>query len=201
MEETRHGLRSAALKRRSALPLATCLSWSRSIQAKVLELPQYLAAPSVALYCAIRNEVETRAIMEDALRRQKKVFCPKIRGDDPALFVRVFSIADLVAGPRGAAEPAGDVPLSDADCQDLMVIVPGVLFDDRGNRLGRGGGWYDRALQRLNDKGIFVGLAYEFQVVTRVPAELWDQKVHYVITESRVIDCGVLPQRHPVRSH
>ncbi|HME62447.1 MAG TPA: 5-formyltetrahydrofolate cyclo-ligase, partial [Candidatus Binatia bacterium] len=120
---------------------------------------------------------------------------------DPPLFVRVFSIADLVAGPRGAAEPAGDVPLGDADCQDLMVIVPGVLFDDRGNRLGRGGGWYDRALQRLNDKGIFVGLAYEFQVVASVPAELWDQKVHYVITESRVIDCGVLPQRHPVRSH
>jgi len=195
MEETRHGLRSAALKRRSALPLATCLSWSRSIQAKVLELPQYLAAPSVALYCAIRNEVETRAIMEDALRRQKKVFCPKIRGDDPALFVRVFSIADLVAGPRGAAEPAGDVPLCDADCQDLMVIVPGVLFDGLGNRLGRGGGWYDRALQRLGNRGVFVGLAYDCQVTDRLPAQAWDQKVHYVITESRVIDCLALRSR------
>jgi len=44
-------------------------------------------------------------------------------------------------------------------------------------------------------------LAYEFQVVDSVPAELWDEKVHYVITESRVIDCGVSPQRHLVRSH
>jgi len=201
MEETRHGLRSAALKRRSALSPAACLSWSRSIQASVLELPQYLAAPSVAVYCAIRNEVDTRAIMEDALGRQKKVFCPKIRGDDQVLFVRVFSDADLVPGPLGAAEPAGHVRLSDADCEDLMIIVPGVVFDDRGNRLGRGGGWYDRALQRFNDEGIFVGLAYEFQVVDSVPAELWDEKVHYVITESRVIDCGVSPQRHLVRSH
>ncbi len=201
MEETRHGLRSAGLKRRSALSAATCLSWSRSIQTRVLELPQYLAARSVAVYCSIRNEVDTRAIIGAALAGQKKVFCPKIRGGDQALFVRVLSEADLVPGPVGAAEPAGDVRLSDADCEDLMVIVPGVVFDDRGNRLGRGGGWYDRALHRFGGKGIFVGLAYEFQVVDKVPAELWDEKVHYVITECRVIDCGVSSKRHLVRSH
>jgi 5-formyltetrahydrofolate cyclo-ligase len=194
LEETRNGLRNAMMKRRSALSPATCLSWSGSIQTKVLELPQYLAARSVAVYSAIRNEVATRAIMDDALGRGKKVFCPKLSGADP-LFVRVSSETDLLPGPSGAAEPAEDVRLADADCEGLMVIVPGVVFDHCGNRLGRGGGWYDRALQWFDDRGVFIGLAYEFQVVDRVPAELWDQKVHYVITESRVIDCGVLPRR------
>jgi 5-formyltetrahydrofolate cyclo-ligase len=58
--------------------------------------------------------------------------------------------------------------------------------------LGRGGGWYDRLLARLS--GIFIGLAYEFQLVKKLPAEKWDRKVHYIITENRVIDCGILTQ-------
>ena len=201
MEETRHQLRSALLKRRDKLPASTCHSWSRLIQAKVLEIPHYLAAQSVALYYAIRNEVGTEAIMADAFGRLKKVFCPKISGDEPAVFLRVFSQADLVPGPAGAAEPPGDVRLLEADCEGLIVLVPGVVFDDRGNRLGRGGGWYDRALKWFDDRGVYVGLAYEFQVVDKVPAELWDEKVHYVVTESRVIDCGVAPRRQIDRQH
>lgn len=194
MEETRNQLRSAILKRRSALPSSTCHSWSRSIQAKVLELPQYLAARSVALYRAIRNEVETGAIMNDALGRQKKVFCPNIHGDEPPVFLQVFSQSDLVPGPASAAEPSGHVRFSEADREGSMVIVPGVVFDELGNRLGRGGGWYDRALKWFDDCGVYVGLAYEIQVVDKVPAELWDEKVHYVVTESRVIDCGLAPR-------
>jgi 5-formyltetrahydrofolate cyclo-ligase len=196
--ETRNGLRSAILKRRSALSPATCLDWSRSIQATVLELPQYLAACSVAIYSAIRNEVATSRIMDDAFGRQKKVYCPKLSGADP-LFVRVSSEIDLVSRPSGPAEPAGDVRLSESDREDLLVIVPGVVFDDRGHRLGRGGGWYDRALRWFDDRGVYIGLAYEFQVVDRVPEESWDQKVHYVITESRVIDCGSSPRRRITR--
>jgi len=195
MEETRNGLRSAMLQRRSALSPSICLAWSRLIQTKTLELPQYLAARSVALYRAIQNEVETRAIMDHALRQKKKVFCPKLSGEEPAVFVQISSEEDFRPGPLGMAEPSGDTRLSQADCVGLIVIVPGVLFDCQGNRLGRGGGWYDRALQWFDDRGVFVGLGYEFQVIDRVPAQSWDEKVHYVITESRVIDCGITPQR------
>jgi 5-formyltetrahydrofolate cyclo-ligase len=196
MEETRNQLRSAILQRRSALPSSTCRLWSRSIQAKVLELPQYLAAQSVALYHAIRNEVDTEAIMNDAFGRPKKIFCPKTSGAGPAHFFRIFSQADLVPCKAGAAnQPSGDVRLSEADCEGLMVLVPGVVFDGGGNRLGRGGGWYDRALKSLDERGVYVGLAYEFQIVDKVPVPQWDEKVHYVVTESRVIDCGVAPRR------
>jgi 5-formyltetrahydrofolate cyclo-ligase len=193
-EETRNGLRSAILKRRRALSPATCLFWSRSIQAKVLELPQYLAAPSLVLYCAAGNEVETRAIMDHALGHGKKVFCPKLSAHHPVAFAQIFSEADLIPGPLGILEPVGDVHPVEDDPGDLMVIVPGLLFDIQGNRLGRGGGWYDRALHRFEGRGVFVGLAYEFQVVDKIPAQSWDKKVHYVATESRVIACGLTPQ-------
>ncbi len=198
MEETKDGLRSATLKRRSALSPATCFSWSRLIQTKTLELPQYLAARSIALYRATQNEVETGALMDHALRQRKKVFYPQFSGKEPAVFAQVFSEQDLIPGPLGVAEPSGDTRLSQADAETLMVIVPGVLFDCRGNRLGRGGGWYDRALRWLGGRGVYVGLAYEFQVVDRVPLQSWDEKVHYVITESRVIDCGFASQREIV---
>lgn len=195
MEETRNRLRSAMLQRRSALAPATCLAWGRLIQNKTLELPQYLAARSVALYRAIQNEVDTRAIMDHALRQKKKVFCPKLSGEEPAVFAQILSEEDFRPGPLGVAEPSGDIRLSRVDCVSMIVVVPGVLFDCHGNRLGRGGGWYDRALQWFDDRCVFVGLSYEFQVVDRLPARSWDEKVHYVITESRVIDCGIAPQR------
>jgi 5-formyltetrahydrofolate cyclo-ligase len=175
------------------------MEWSRSIQAKVLELPEYLAASSIALYCAIGNEVETRAIMTDALGRGKKVFCPQMGADHLALFARIFSETDLVSGSLGAPEPRDGVPLARQERDDVLVVVPGVAFDHCGNRLGRGGGWYDRALEWFDDRGVFVGLAYELQVVDSVPMEYWDKKVHYVITESRVIDCGIALHRQVTR--
>jgi 5-formyltetrahydrofolate cyclo-ligase len=85
--------------------------------------------------------------------------------------------------------------LSAADEIGLVAFIPGVLFDHCGNRLGRGGGWYDRALARLSGRGgVFIGLAYEFQVMEKLAAEKWDRQVHMIITEKRVIDCGVKPQ-------
>ncbi|MGH7795517.1 MAG: 5-formyltetrahydrofolate cyclo-ligase [Candidatus Binatia bacterium] len=191
MEETRDGLRGAALSRRNALSPATCFSWSGLIQVKAIGFPQYQAARSIALYCAVGNEVETRAIRDHAFRHRKKVFCPKFSGADLSVFVELNSEASLIAGGFGVPEPAGDDRLSPADGESLIVFVPGVLFDSLGNRLGRGGGWYDRALQWLGNRGVFIGLAYDCQVVDRLPAQAWDQKVHYVITESRVIDCGL----------
>jgi 5-formyltetrahydrofolate cyclo-ligase len=90
------------------------------------------------------------------------------------------------------------------DEKELVVFVPGVVFDLQGHRLGRGRGWYDQLLNRLRPGAIFVGLAYEFQVVEEVPTQPWDEPVHYVITEKRLINCGAaLPQsnsllaRHP----
>lgn len=194
LEETRNELRREVSKRRSMLSPTTCLSWSAVIQAKVLELPQYLAARSIALYCAMRNEVETWTIMHHALGQKKKVFCPKSSADHPPVFVQVFSKSDL-SGSLNGTEPQDEVRLTPEACNGAMVIVPGVVFDVRGNRLGRGGGWYDRALAWFENRGVFVGLAYEFQVVDRVPVEPWDKRVHYVITESRVIDCGAMPQQ------
>jgi len=193
MEENRSVLRRQALSRRGSLSPANCREWSRLVQARAVKVPQYLAACSVALYSPVQNEVETEAILQNALVEGKKVFYPKLADQDGPALAQIFSHADFLPGRFGVPEPVGSASLLPADCDRLAVFIPGVLFDHHGYRLGRGGGWYDRALSRLGNRGVFVGLAYEIQIVESLPTESWDQKVQYIITEDRVIDCGKKP--------
>lgn len=193
MEESRDQLRRAALSQRQSLAQAECLSWSRSIQVAAIALPQYHSARSVALYSSVQNEVGTQLLLENALTSGKKVFLPKLSQPDRGGFVRFHARAELIVGRFGILEPTGTDALTAADCEGLMVFVPGVLFDRQGNRLGRGGGWYDRTLSGLSNRGVFVGLAFDVQLVDRLPAESWDRRVHYIVTEKSVIDCGAKP--------
>lgn len=190
MAVSRDRLRNAALLQRRQMARADCVAWSRSIQAKATGLSCYRTARSVALYSPIQNEVEIQSILAHALSSGKRVFYPKLGDKGAPGFTRICSLTDLVAGRFGILEPAGAEAMTAGDRDALVVFVPGVLFDRLGNRLGRGGGWYDRALHELGNHGVFVGLAYEFQVVDSLPAESWDRKVHFIITESQHIDCG-----------
>jgi 5-formyltetrahydrofolate cyclo-ligase len=71
-----------------------------------------------------------------------------------------------------------------------MVFIPGLAFDLEGNRLGRGRGFFDRFLKRLGERVPYVALAYDFQIMEGLPVEKWDERVHHIITEKRIIDCG-----------
>jgi 5-formyltetrahydrofolate cyclo-ligase len=191
LEEFKSDLRRAMLSRRKSHAPANCYLSSRLIQSQVLRLPPYLAAKAVALYSPIENEVDTAAILADALERKKQVLYPRIGDEDRPCFFEISSPRELCPGRFGILEPAGAKYASLALLENLIIFVPGVAFDLRGHRLGRGGGWYDRLLKSLKSQALFVGLAYEFQLVERVATAKWDQDVHYVITEERVIDCGV----------
>ncbi len=189
MEESKNLLRRRMVSRRQSLAPAWCLSWSQVIQLAALKSPQYLAARKVALYSPIENEVDTNAILTDALENDKKVFYPRTNNGNLPWFFQISSPTELRAGRSKIPEPPGVNALSLEDLQNLIVFVPGVAFDLRGHRLGRGNGWYDRILPVFKDQGVFVGLAYEFQVVDQLATETWDQQVHYIITEERIIDC------------
>lgn len=193
LAESRQSLRDGASARRRSLAPADCFALSSSIQSTALELVQYRDARAVALYSPVQNEVDTSALLSDALKLGKKVFYPKLSLAGMSRFARIGSPAELVAGRYGILEPVGSDALAPADGESLIVFVPGLLFDRHGNRIGRGGGWYDRVLGGLGDRGFFVGLAYEFQLVDDLPTESWDQRVHGIITEKNRIDCGWAP--------
>jgi 5-formyltetrahydrofolate cyclo-ligase len=189
MRESKNSLRAAALAQRGLLSRAESLSRSRSIQAQALQFPPYLIHRSVAIYSPIQNEVETAEIRDHALATGKHVFYPRYAAENALELVEIGSITELNIGRFGILEPTGDSRLSRQNQEELVVFVPGVAFDLRGNRLGRGKGWYDRLIEKLG-QATFVALAYDFQIVDEVPAEEWDQRVHYLITERRIVDCG-----------
>jgi 5-formyltetrahydrofolate cyclo-ligase len=189
-EENKLVLRGAVQSRRSALTSQECFLLSRAIQARALQSPAYRAARSIALYSATQNEVGTEEILDNALASGRRVFYPRTAANGAREFIGITSSADLRAGRYGIREPSGIERLPRDDRRTLTVFVPGVAFDRMGNRLGRGKGWYDRMLAWLEDQATLVALAYEFQIVEEVPTNIWDKKVHFIVTENQIISCG-----------
>ena len=193
MGETKEKLRAIARQRRDALSVAEAADKSRLIQERVLQFAPYVFCRAVALYSSTHNEVATEGIRDHALKEEKKVFYPRVAGDTGRAFVEIKRAGELRPGQYGILEPSGDVLMTHGDEEGLMVFVPALAYDLQGNRLGRGKGWYDRALARLGAGVTLAGLAYEFQIFEKLPAGRWDCKVDHIITEMRVIDCGDQP--------
>jgi 5-formyltetrahydrofolate cyclo-ligase len=192
-EESKPSLRRRLLAARKSLSSEQRRLWSGLIQGGALRFAPYLAANKVALYSPIDTEVETQAILAHALASKKAVFFPRIGPDNSGWFFQVGAESDLRAGRFGINEPAGDLALpvqAQEIAEHTLIFVPGLAFDIDGYRLGRGGGAYDRMLTALKCQAIFVGLAFELQIMEQLPTDAWDQKIHYVITEKRIIDCG-----------
>jgi 5-formyltetrahydrofolate cyclo-ligase len=189
ISERKRALRAAMLRQRNQLSRVDSVSWSRLIQARVLEFSPYLTCRSVALYSPIQNEVETGEIRHHAVSAGKGVFLPRCGKQDSVELVEIGSPAELKPGRLGFLEPTGENRLLRQAFGELALFAPAVAVDLRGNRLGRGKAWYDRLIQELNGAATVAALAYEFQIVDEVPSDEWDQQVDYVITERRVIDC------------
>ncbi len=188
--ERKRALRVAALTQRGSLAREHCISLGSLIQARALGFTPYLTARTVILYSPIQNEVSTEQIRDDALARGKRIFYPKLSAANSVAVAEIHSAADLASGRFGISEPAGSTRAFNRELEATVVFVPGLIFDCHGNRLGRGIGWYDRLLKQLAKGTVSVALGYDFQMVDEVPTDTWDEKVHYVITEKRVIDCG-----------
>ncbi len=194
MYESKTALRFALLSQRNSLSTEKAESWSRSIQARLLETPLYRSARAIALYSSLQNEVATEQIRDHSLRNGKRVVYPRLLPKRSLEFVEIESATEFVRGKSGIAEPIGDKGLSHGEV-DLLLIVPGVAFDAKGNRLGRGQAWYDHVIRQWGPRATPVGLAYEFQVIDHVPVDSWDEKVLFIATQERFIDCQRMPEQ------
>jgi len=189
MGDQKQILRDRAVRKRESLSEAEVRLGNQRVQERVLQFSPYLVSPSVALYSPIGKEVATEQIRDHALKAGKKLYYPKSGEGEDGAFIRMRSVGELRPGRYGILEPTGSEGLTQSDQESLVVFVPGLAFDLAGNRLGRGKGWYDRAVEGFADGARFVALAYEFQIMEQIPVEAWDRRVHYIITEERTIDC------------
>ncbi|MFH1753730.1 MAG: 5-formyltetrahydrofolate cyclo-ligase [Candidatus Omnitrophota bacterium] len=152
------------------------------IRQKLSALPEYKEAKTIGYYVSMDSEVDTRALIDDALEAGKTVAVPVIAGDDLRFYRIENRGADLAEGPCGILQPdeSREEPFSN-DRMDL-VIVPGLAFSKEGARLGRGRGFYDRFLKGLPGRIKKIGLAYDIQIIQDLPVTPQDVPVDTVVT-------------------
>ncbi len=174
-------IRNYAKKQRSCLTENECMEKSKAIANKLFSTRAYKENDNILLYMSANNEVSTAAIFNQAISDGKKIYLPKVYGKEMA-FIRVFSLEELSKGSYGILEPISD---KKADITEGMIIMPGVAFDRDCNRIGYGGGFYDRYMQKQKQL-TSCAICYECQIVDGIPSEAHDIKPEMVITEFNV---------------
>jgi 5-formyltetrahydrofolate cyclo-ligase len=177
-------IRKRVLDARFALSAAERRSRSAEIERALFSLPEFSGTPVVMFFASFQSEVETHHMIRRALAHGKRVVLPKVRGKELALLEIGNFDRDVQPGAWGIPEPETGRPVALSDIG--LIIVPGSVFDERGNRIGYGAGFYDRLLSAY--RGPTVALAFEVQIVPAVPADAHDVPVKKIVTERRVIE-------------
>ena len=142
--------------------------------------------PQVCVYAGVFPEVETRMIIQELLNRDDGVWIPRCAGESLEI-CKIRSWDDLVPGKYSIPEPGDGLEVLKKYSFLDLVIVPGVGFDEKGCRIGRGKGYYDRFLARLDHGILKLGLAFGVQILNSVPVTGYDKKVDGIVTENGLI--------------
>jgi len=147
------------------------LKKSKIICDKLFKIPEFKRAVTVLFYSSFDGEVDTHEMIKETIKFGKKIGLPKIIKKEKKIVPRLVEYfeKDIELGPYGIKQPKDSVT-EVLDLENIdMVIVPGVAFDKANNRLGRGGGYYDRFLKKLPSNIPTCGLAFDFQIVDHLP--------------------------------
>ncbi len=152
---------------------------SKLIKEKLFRAKVFKKAKIVLFFISFGGEINTQDMIKEARKLGKIIAVPVCKRNGILRPSVLIEKARLIRGLYGIYEPAVKrfVNLEDLD----LVIVPGIAFDKKGSRLGRGKGYYDRFLRKLPEKASTIGLAFDFQILPRIPANILDKKVDKVI--------------------
>ena len=171
---------------KAQLSLADKQEMDRAIFQRLISHPRIMEAKTVYCYFSMSRlgEVDTQSFIEYALEKGIKIALPKIV-DNQIEFYQISSLSDLVVGKMKIMEP-------DENCKKVLavdetILIPGLAFDQNGNRLGYGKGYYDRYLAEKNH--YLLALAYNFQIYDKLEVEQHDIEVTEIITDIEVIKC------------
>jgi len=188
---------------RNALPQAQRRAASRDITRHLRASPLYWSARHIALFWPVDAEVDLRDFLSDALAHGKHCYLPLMRPGRRMWFLRYRPDAKLVRNAHGIPEPR--LVWRDVLAPQFLdlVCVPLLGFDKRGNRLGQGGGYYDRTfsfkLAQPDSRPRLLGIGFACQELEQLPEAAWDVPLAAVVTERGIIDCSAGDQRRNKR--
>lgn len=173
----KHELRHRIRTQKSLLTDAERRRAADAVFAAVERTAAFLLADSILMYNSLSDELDTRAFI-DKWASRKRFFLPRVNGVN--LEILPYDRARTHLGAFHIEEPDGDEIIDPESIE--MIIVPAVAMDRRGNRLGRGKGFYDRLL--ATTRATTIGVGYDFQLLAEIPTEPHDAALDFVITET-----------------
>lgn len=189
LTERKNAIRAEMRARLSALTDAQRSDGSASVCGRLVKCDAFARATTVMLYMPMRSEIDILPVALEAFRLGKSVCVPRVESGRKAMHaIATSTFDDESMGPDelGVRTPKSGTQLP-PEAIDL-VVVPGVAFDTRGFRLGRGGGYYDRFLARLARHTATIGVCFDFQFVDTIPTETTDVAVQSIVSDRRRIE-------------
>lgn len=176
-------LRKMIRQKRDELDSVFTVSSDRQILRQILQLPEYQKAKALFCFVSTPNEIDTKNLIQDAFSQGKRVFVPRCISQGIMEIYEILGFEDLEVGAYGIQEPK--LLLRKAEKQEIdFAVVPCVSCDRRRNRLGQGGGYYDRFMENRTYPAAAV--CRESLMLEEVPVEPWDLPVDLVVTEQDI---------------
>ena len=182
-------LRRRMLHERSQLTAEQVAERSAAIRARLESIEAFRAARTVLTYvAALDNEVDTTPFLEAEENGGRRVLIPVMAPQRALRWSEVHSRGELTPNTYGVPEPRLEFLRFTPPPADAVALVPGLAFTPEGDRVGFGGGYYDRFL--AGHPGLKIGLAFDLQLLPSCPSEPHDVPMDLVVTESRVYRRG-----------
>lgn len=188
MSDEKRLLREEVLARRAALGEEERHAKSQKIQSNVSQIREFQDASTIMLFLNFQDEVETTELAQKVLDQGKRLILPRCGPNYTLLPAIIKDLEkDIEPGMWGIREPKKE-GLIEVEPQEIdCIIVPGAAFDQKGNRLGYGGGFYDRFLERVRPNTPLIAIAFHCQIVDRVPVGEFDKKIPMLVTEQGIM--------------
>ncbi|MEW6295292.1 MAG: 5-formyltetrahydrofolate cyclo-ligase [Candidatus Diapherotrites archaeon] len=184
-------LRKEFKAKRDLLSKEELIEKSNEIKKNLFELQEFRKAKTLFSYISFKSEVRTHELIKEALKKKKRVVIPITDFKKNKIFLSEIKNFEKELEPTliGLFQPKKEF-LRPVNAKELdLIIIPGIAFDEKGNRIGSGKGFFDKFLSELPKKIPVIALAFESQLTKEIPCECHDMKVEKIITEERVVEC------------
>ena len=184
-------LRQEFREKRSILGEDYVIKRSLEIAKKLKAVKEFKDSKDILLFLSLKNEVQTGEIIKASLELGKRVYVPIVNDKSHQIMISELPRTNIVykKGAYGIREPIKKYQSIVSPARVSFVVVPGLVFDFSGGRIGFGGGYYDYFLKGLSPYTVTAGVAFNFQVMEAIPLTENDVRVQKIITEEKTINC------------
>ena len=183
-------IRKSIILKRKALSNLKQNEKSLIVTRRLLDMGEFKTSKAVFCFLSTAHEVKTEEIILKAFRLGKDVLVPLLNPQEGDMqVVRISRDTRFAIGKYGVREPSLKTrEVVSSACIDF-VIAPGLAFDIFGNRIGYGGGHYDKLFKNISNDVTRVAVGYDFQIIVSVPHSDFDESVHFIVTETKTLRC------------